>query len=92
MRIWGDFFKRQQEDVYCEKRHRSRRRLAVASEFSDPKGNSWNCEIVDMSESGLGVATRAQLAQGDTVNIIRPTVEAKVVWVEDNKAGLIIIR
>jgi hypothetical protein len=45
-----------------------------------------------MSESGLKVSTNAQLATGNTVNLIRPSAEAKVVWVEDNKAGLRIIR
>jgi len=92
MGIWGSFFKRQQEDFYCEKRHRSRLICAVATEFADPKGNTWSCEIVDMSESGLKVSTNAQLATGNTVNLIRPSAEAKVVWVEDNKAGLRIIR
>ena len=92
MGIWGIFFKRQQDDFICEKRRRSRLRMAVAAEFADPNGNCWNCEIVEMSESGLKVATQAQLAKGDTVNIIRPAVEAKVVWIEDNKAGLRIIR
>ena len=92
MSMWDTFFKRHHKDFSCEKRHRSRRRCTVAAEFTDLKGNVWNCEIVDMSESGLSVATSAQLAMGNTVNIIRPSVEAKVVWVEDNKAGLSIIR
>ena len=92
MGIWGNFSKRQQEDFICEKRRRSRSIIAVATEFADPKGTSWNCKIVDMSESGLSVATHAHLATGDTVNLIRPSVEAEVIWVEDNMAGLRIIR
>ena len=92
MGIWGRFIKRQRKDLYCEKRHRPRRRCAVAAEFADPEGNIWDCEIVDISESGLSVATSAQLSMGNTLNIVHPTVEAKVVWVEDNKAGLLIIR
>jgi hypothetical protein len=82
----------QQANSPCEKRHRSRRRCAVVTEFTDPEGNTWSCEIVDMSESGLSVVTSVQLARGNTVTITRPSVEAKVVWVEDNKAGLSIIR
>ena len=92
MCMWGRFIKRQRKDFACEKRHRSRRRCAVTAEFADPEGNIWDCEIVDISESGLSVATSAQLAMGNTVNIVRPAVEAKVVWIEDNKAGLLIIR
>jgi hypothetical protein len=92
MGMWGRYIKRQRKDFSCEKRHRSRHRCAVAAEFADPEGNIWDCEIVDISESGLSVATSAQLARGNTVNIVRPAVEAKVVWIEDNKAGLLIIR
>ncbi len=92
MAMWRRFFNKQPANSHCEKRHRSRRRCAVVTEFTDPKGNTWSCEIVDMSESGLSVVTSVPLATGNTVNIIRPSVEAKVVWVEDNKAGLSIIR
>jgi len=92
MAMWSRFFKKQQANSPCEKRHRPRRRCAVATEFTDPEGNTWSCEIVDMSESGLSVVTSVQLDTGNTVNIIRPSVEAKVVWVEGNKSGLSIIR
>jgi len=92
MAIWRSFFKKQKVNSPHEKRHRSRRRCAVVTEFTDPRGITWSCEIVDMSESGLSVVTSVQLATGNTVNIIRPSIEAKVVWVEDNKAGLSIIR
>jgi hypothetical protein len=92
MGMWGSFFKKQQKDIYPEKRHRPRLKCAVTTEFTDPKGNVWSCQIVDMSESGLKVSTSAQLATGNTVNIIRPSAEAKVVWIEDDKAGLRIVR
>jgi hypothetical protein len=62
------------------------------TEFADPRGNTWSCKIVDMSETGFGVATGARLTAASTVNFIHPSVEAKVVWVGDNKAGLRIIR
>ncbi len=90
--MWGGLVKRQRKNFSCEKRHQSRRRLAVAAKFADPDGNIWDCKIVDMSESGLSVATSARLATGNTVTIVRPSIEAKVVWIEDNKAGLRIIR
>jgi hypothetical protein len=92
MGIWSSFLKRQQEDFFCEKRQRARHKCVVSTEFADFRGNIWNCKIVDMSESGLRLVTSAPLATGNTVNIYRPSVEAKVVWVGDNQAGLSIIR
>jgi hypothetical protein len=92
MGIWGSLSNKRKEDAYSEKRRRPRLRCTVITEFADPRGNTWSCKIVDMSESGFGIATGARLARGSTVNIIRPSVEAKVVWVEDNKAGLRIVR
>ncbi len=92
MGMWDRFFKKPQGNTYNEKRRRPRLDCAVVTEFADPGGNTWSCKIIDMSESGLGIATSARLATGNTVNIIRPAAEAKVVWVGDNKAGLRIIR
>jgi len=92
MGMWGSLFKKRQEDAYCEKRRRPRLRCAVVTEVADPRGNTWDCKIVDMSESGFGIATGARLSIGSIVNIIRPSVEVKVVWVGDNKAGLRVIR
>jgi len=92
MGIWSIFFKKQQENASCEKRRLQRLRCAVVTEFADPRGTTWSCKIVDMSESGCGIDTNARLTIGKTVNIIRPSIEAKVVWVGDNKAGLRIIR
>jgi hypothetical protein len=65
---------------------------AVETELSDPRGGKWSCRIVDVSESGLGVLTSARLIIGTTVNVLRPRVEAEVIWAGDNKAGLKIIR
>ena len=92
MGIWGSLFKKRQQDAYCEKRRQPRLKCAVVTEFADPKGNTWSCKIVDMSESGFGIATGARLTTGSVVNCIQPSVEAKVVWVGDNNAGLRIIR
>jgi len=92
MAIWGKFFKKHEEEALSEKRRRPRLVCAVVTEFADPAGKTWSCKIVDMSENGLGLATSAHLTKGSTVNIIRPSIEAKVVWVGDEKAGLSIIR
>jgi hypothetical protein len=92
MGVWDRFFKKPQEDIYHEKRRRPRLDCSVVTEFADPRGNTWSCKIVDMSESGFGITTGARLRMGHEVNIIRPSVEARVVWAADNKAGLRIIR
>jgi hypothetical protein len=44
-----------------------------------------------MSENGFGITTGADLRIGNTLTIVRPSVEAKVVWADENKAGLRII-
>jgi len=41
-----------------------------------------------MSENGFGITTGANLRIGNTLTIVRPCVEAKVVWADENKAGL----
>jgi hypothetical protein len=90
--IFARFFRKQQGDSFYEKRHRPRLSCSITTELSDPKGDIWICKIVDMSESGFGISTGARLRMGHEVNIIRPSVEARVVWAADNKAGLSIIR
>ena len=92
MGILDGLFKKRQSDAYSEKRHRPRLSCAIATELTDPKGDVWSCKIVDMSESGFGITTGARLRMGHEVNIIRPSVEARVVWAADNKAGLRIVR
>ena len=92
MGILGAFFKKPHTDTYCEKRRRPRLSCSIATEFNDSRGNTWNCKIVDMSESGFGISTTARLRTGYAVNIIRPAVSTEVVWASDSKAGLRIVR
>jgi len=56
--------------------------------FTDAKGNSWSCRIVDMSENGFGITTGANLRIGNTLTIVRPCVEAKVCLGRRKQGGL----
>jgi hypothetical protein len=91
MGLFQNLFRRRTEQSYYEKRQRPRMDCSVSAEFTDFKGNTWSCRIINMSESGLGITTGAHLNIGNTLNIVRPSVEARVVWTSDNKAGLRII-
>jgi hypothetical protein len=91
MGLLQNIFGKRTEDSYYEKRRRPRLDCSVSTEFTDDRGKTWSCKIVNMSESGLGITTGAHLRMGNTLNIIRPSVEAKVVWSDSNKAGLRII-
>ncbi|HMK61851.1 MAG TPA: PilZ domain-containing protein [Dissulfurispiraceae bacterium] len=84
-------FKGARKASYLEKRNRSRLNCSIATAFSDVKGKTWSCRIVDMSENGFGISTNAHLQIGNTINIVRPTVEAKVVWAVENRVGLRVI-
>ena len=92
MGILGSLFKKQQPDSFYEKRRRPRLNCAIATEFTDVKGSTWSCKIVDMSESGFAITTSASLHMGNEVNIVRPSVSAEVVWAADNKVGLRIVK
>ena len=87
-----NIFSKRDVASYNEKRRRNRTMCSLVTEFTDTKGGTWSCRIVDMSESGLGILTSARLMMGTTVNILSPTVEAEVVWTMENKTGLRIIR
>ena len=92
MGILSNLFRRPQSDTYSEKRLRPRFSCAITTDCSDSRGNTWNCKIMDMSESGFGITTVARLSMGTLVNIVRPEVATKVVWATENKAGLRILR
>jgi hypothetical protein len=51
----------------------------------------WACKIVDLSERGVGIVTTVRLQKGAIVDFNDPRTRAKVVWAEDNRAGLRII-
>lgn len=91
MGLLRSIFKKRDEDSYYEKRRRPRLDCSVSTEFTDSRGMNWSCRIVNMSENGLGITTGAHLRIGNTVSIIRPCVETKVVWTAEKKAGLRII-
>ena len=91
MGLFRSIFKKRTEDSYYEKRRRPRLECSLSTEFTDAKGNSWSCRIVDMSENGFRITTGADLRIGNTLTIVRPSVEAKVVWADENKVGLRII-
>jgi hypothetical protein len=51
-------------------------------------GVRWVCNIVDLSQRGLGIVSSAKLYKGDTVDISEPRTKAQVVWVEKGRVGL----
>jgi len=58
------------------------------TECSDAFGRRWTCKIVDLSERGLGIISSAKLRKGETLTIADPGTKARVVWVDENRAGL----
>ncbi|HMK59902.1 MAG TPA: PilZ domain-containing protein [Dissulfurispiraceae bacterium] len=79
------------EDIYDEERFWPRFKCKLATQIFDEAGASWDCDIIDISESGFGIMTGAKLKRGKTVNIsASPIMKASVVWVRNNKAGLVI--
>jgi hypothetical protein len=71
-----------------ELRSLQRRKCDLATEVMVPWGDRWSCKIVDMSERGFGIVTTVKLRKGDTVSIAAPEAKAKVVWIDNNRAGL----
>jgi hypothetical protein len=65
-----------------------RRKCDLVTEVIVPWGDRWSCQIVDMSERGFGIVTTVKLRKGDMVNIAAPEAKAKVVWMDNNRAGL----
>jgi hypothetical protein len=71
-----------------ETRRWPRIKCNYTTECSNAFGHRWTCNIVDLSERGLGLVSSAKLRQGETVHIADPKTKARVVWVEENRAGL----
>jgi len=92
MSIIKKLFKKRDVVSYNEKRRQTRTKCALATEFAETTGETRSCQIVDMSESGLGILTSTRLMLGTKVNIFSPAVEAEVVWSAENKTGLRILR
>ena len=89
MRFFESEVVQKQDDAYDEERFWPRFRCKVPAQLSDETGAKWDCDIVDVSESGYRIVTTAKLKRGTVVNIdIEPAVKASVVWVRKNRAGL----
>lgn len=92
MGIMGHLSLRREKVLYAEKRSRQRVKCSAEAEFADKSQRTCSCKIVDISESGVGIAISTNIVVGNIVNIKRPAIEAEVVWAVDDKAGLRIIR
>lgn len=88
MRFFESEIDQRREDPYDEERFWPRFKCNRIVEIYDSSGIRWSCKIVDMSESGFGIVTDARLKRGAIVNIGDSEVQADVVWVRRNKAGL----
>jgi hypothetical protein len=58
------------------------------SSFNTAKGEKWGCKILDTSMGGMCILSDAVLNIADTVKFITPQLNARVVWVNNYKAGL----
>lgn len=92
MGLIGHLSLRREKKFYPEKRSRQRVKCSAEAEFADTSQRTISCKIVDISESGVGIAISTNLVVGNIVNITRPAIEAEVVWAVNDKAGLRIIR
>lgn len=90
MRFFESEVNQRWDDSYDEERFWPRFKCKVSTQLSDDAGARWDCDIIDVSESGFCIITSARLKRGKTVSIAEPTVKAGVVWVRNNKAGLMI--
>lgn len=88
MSFLKSIFKKKEDMTYYEKRLKARHACAIPTELMDSAGKLWSCKIVDMSESGFGIITPASLKRGSSLNIVKPSIVAEVVWARENKAGL----
>ena len=90
MRFFESGISQRWDDTYDEERFWPRFKCKVITQLSDDSGAMWDCDIIDVSESGVRIITSARLKRGRTVSITEPMMKAGVVWVRDNKAGLMI--
>jgi hypothetical protein len=51
-------------------------------------GNCWSCEIIDLSDRGMGIFSSVKLQEGDILTIEDPSTTAQVLWTADGRAGL----
>jgi hypothetical protein len=77
-----------EEMTYRKNRRKQRHGCDISTELMDSAGRLWSCRIVDMSETGFGIKTTAPLSAGNCLNIIRPSIQAEVVWSRGDRSGL----
>src|ERR1700690_3191207 len=87
MGILGNRSRSRKQDFYREKRRSERTKCAAAAKLADASQSKRSFTIVDISESGVGIASSANLEVGNILHFTRPAMEAEVVWAADNKAG-----
>jgi hypothetical protein len=54
-------------------------------------GHQWSCEVVNLSEKGLGIISAIKLKKGDIITFDDPKTKTEVVWAEESRAGLKIL-
>ncbi len=91
MRVSVNRIGKSRDDSFDEERFWPRFKCNLTTQMYDDSETLWNCRIVDMSESGLGITTDAKLQRGKRVHLVDPKVKADVVWFRDKRAGLVLI-
>ncbi len=91
MRFFESRIRPRRDESFDEERFWPRFKCNLATKMFDDKETLWNCNIIDMSESGLGITTDAKLQKGKQVRILDPSVKADVVWIRNNRAGLVLL-
>lgn len=84
----SEISQRRGDESFDEERFWPRLKCKVGTCFSDDRGTEWECDIIDVSESGFGIITDAKLLRGKTVTLTSPALKATVIWTRNNKAGL----
>jgi hypothetical protein len=79
------------EKMFYESRCAERLNCDLEAEISLTWGDKWICKIIDVCNYGFGVVTSLALQRGDFVIIYDPLTRAKVVWCNNNRAGLRIL-
>lgn len=75
-----------------EHRHSGRRKTLFGGVLFNDDGAQWDCSIVDISETGAKVRSRADLEAGSFINMkitkFNDLRRAEVMWIRDGNLGL----
>lgn len=75
-----------------EHRHSGRRKTLFGGVLFNDDGAQWDCSIVDISETGAKVRSRADLEAGSFINMkitkFNDLRRAEVMWIRDGFLGL----